>query len=80
MIDKAFEACFGFIHVLPGAFSGYRWEALKDDSNSKEKSVLDMYLEQVLDKDYQFESLDVANMFLAEDRILNLSIWNRRDK
>ena len=23
IIDKSFEALFGFIHVLPGAFSGY---------------------------------------------------------
>ena len=29
MIDKPFEAFFNFIHVLPGAFSGYRWKALK---------------------------------------------------
>lgn len=29
MIDKPFEAAFGYIHVLPGAFSGYRWKTLK---------------------------------------------------
>lgn len=29
LIDKPFEAMFDFIHVLPGAFSAYRMQALR---------------------------------------------------
>lgn len=43
LIDKAFESIFEFIHVLPGAFSGYNMKAIwgkydskLDDSNSDE--------------------------------------------
>ena len=33
-MDKSFESLFGFIHVLPGAFSVYRWESLSHGSKS----------------------------------------------
>jgi hypothetical protein len=39
VIDKPFEAAFGFIHVLPGAFSGYNMRTLisgNDDRLLKE--------------------------------------------
>jgi hypothetical protein len=29
-MDKGFEAAFGFIHVLPGAFSAYNMKAIVD--------------------------------------------------
>lgn len=68
---------FGFIHVLPGAFSAYRWEALKRDS--KKESILNAYLKTVT-TETKFESLKEANMYLAEDRILCLKIYSLREK
>ena len=35
VIDKPFEAAFGFIHVLPGAFSGYNMRALGADDDGR---------------------------------------------
>lgn len=53
MLDKNFEAAFGFIHVLPGAFSGYNMKALmkydEDDDNllkSYFKSIREKLLER----------------------------------
>lgn len=80
---------FGFIHVLPGAFSAYRYSALtpydkpypKINENNvevyedKKESILDAYLKTELDPSASHESLSEANMYLAEDRILCLSLF-----
>lgn len=83
IIDKAFESLTGFIHVLPGAFSAYRWEALSQyevEGQSEKVSILDDYLKTITIKDYQAKSLEEANMYLAEDRILCLKIYCRYGK
>jgi chitin synthase len=33
LIDKPFESWYNFIHVLPGAFSGYRMKAIKKEDD-----------------------------------------------
>lgn len=34
-LDKACEGVFGFVSVLPGAFSMFRWEAINGDPLDK---------------------------------------------
>lgn len=61
ILDKPLESAFGFISVLPGAFSAYRFQALKGRPLEQYFAGEDMH-----DKSNFF----TANMYLAEDRIL----------
>jgi len=63
-IDKAFESCFGFISVLPGAFSMFRWQAIKGDP-------LESFFKGL---DKSSHTPKEANAYLAEDRIMCLEI------
>ena len=63
-IDKAFESFFGFVSVLPGAFSTFRWKAIQGDPL---KSFF-----KGLNNDSH--TATEANMYLAEDRIMCLEI------
>ncbi len=47
IIDKPFESWFNFIHVLPGAFSGYRMKAIWKDNDGK---LLREYFKSINDK------------------------------
>ena len=80
IIDKSFESFFGFSHSLPNVFSAFRWDALKGDQN---KSLLDdIYLRSLVDAEYVYSkdfTLEQANMHLAEDRLLSLEIFSRKD-
>jgi len=66
-IDKCFESLFGFVSVLPGAFSTFRWEAIKGDPLRSFFKGLEG------DKHTAKE----ANMYLAEDRIMCLEILRK---
>lgn len=62
--DKANESFFGFNSVLPGAYSLFRWEAIRGEP-------LDQFFRNVYRKD-EPTSCAEANEFLAEDRIMCL--------
>lgn len=86
ILDKPTESVFGFISVLPGAFSAYRYIALQNDVNGKgplEKYFKGEFLHGSGDLDpeddeYELKSnqlkeeagIFTSNMYLAEDRIL----------
>ncbi|ETN41417.1 chitin synthase 2 [Cyphellophora europaea CBS 101466] len=75
ILDKPMESAFGFISVLPGAFSAYRYVALQNDKNG----------EGPLEKYFKGESMHAdagvftANMYLAEDRILCFELVSKRN-
>lgn len=64
--DKANESFFGFTSVLPGAYSMFRWKAIKGDP-------LDQFFKSVTRTDNP--SCAEANEFLAEDRVMCLQIY-----
>ena len=58
MLDKPFEAAFGYIHVLPGAFSGYRWKTLKSVPYKAIEYPDDDYDQMGTDRDLTFATDD----------------------
>ncbi|KAG8738149.1 Chitin synthase, class 1 [Ceratobasidium sp. 414] len=67
ILDKPLESVFGYITVLPGAFSAYRYIALQNDATGE--GPLQKYF---LGEKMHGAGADIftANMYLAEDRIL----------
>ena len=72
IMDKGLESIIGYVSVLPGAFSAYRWDCLNDEKtlnayfySQRPGAVLDLFK---------------ANMFLAEDRILCMELMCQKDR
>lgn len=75
ILDKPMESVFGYISVLPGAFSAYRYAALQNDINGH--GPLEKYFKgETLHTD---GGLFEANMYLAEDRILCFELVAKKD-
>ncbi|GAA5916862.1 hypothetical protein JCM6882_007436, partial [Rhodosporidiobolus microsporus] len=67
ILDKPLESIFGYISVLPGAFSAYRYIALKNDELGHGPLASYFKGEHLAGHD---ADLQTSNMYLAEDRIL----------
>ncbi|KAI5968166.1 chitin synthase I [Candida pseudojiufengensis] len=94
ILDKPTESAFGFISVLPGAFSAYRNIALQNDINGRgplEKYFKGEFLHSSgeldpLDDEYELKrallkeeaGIFTSNMYLAEDRILCFELVAKR--
>ncbi|KAL4468650.1 hypothetical protein ABPG74_005153 [Tetrahymena malaccensis] len=74
IIDKNFDSFLGFLHVLPGAWSAYRYDALEVKSDQKTNFMQENYFQSVLNPELLTNDIKEANKFLAEDRILCLGI------
>ncbi|GBC06930.1 hypothetical protein RclHR1_07140017 [Rhizophagus clarus] len=75
ILDKPLESIFGYITVLPGAFSAYRYKALQNNHDGK-GPLASYFLGE-----FQRGDADIftANMYLAEDRILCFELVVKRN-
>lgn len=71
-LEKAMESIFGYVSVLPGAFSAYRYEALQG-------APLDKYFFLESDENRLVVEPFSANMYLAEDRIMGFEMLVKKD-
>ncbi|VUG17675.1 CHS2 [Brettanomyces bruxellensis] len=77
ILDKPCESAFGYISVLPGALSAYRWSALQ--SNPDGSGPLSKYFEGEKCDEAVSRDIFSANMYLAEDRILAWALVSRKN-
>ncbi|KAG0324643.1 Chitin synthase, class 1 [Podila horticola] len=75
ILDKPMESVFGYISVLPGAFSAYRYTALQND-NAGNGPLASYFKGENPSGDK--EGIFTANMYLAEDRILCFELVAKR--
>ncbi|ORX91530.1 glycosyltransferase family 2 protein [Basidiobolus meristosporus CBS 931.73] len=69
ILDKPLESVFGYISVLPGAFSAYRYAALKNTAPGV-GPLASYFKGETMHGSNASGGIFEANMYLAEDRIL----------
>ncbi|KAJ7655266.1 chitin synthase [Mycena polygramma] len=70
ILDKPLESTFGYVSVLPGAFSAYRYRAILGRPLEQYFHGDHSLADRLGDKGINGMSIFQKNMFLAEDRIL----------
>lgn len=78
ILDKPLESMFGFISVLPGAFSAYRYSALEGRPLEQYFHGDHTLAKRLGKKGIDGMSIFRKNMFLAEDRILCFEVCFKR--
>lgn len=66
------ESVFGYISVLPGAFSAYRWVAIRGEPLNQYFYVEEHSVKQM--------GPFMANMYLAEDRVLCFELLSKKER
>ncbi|CEQ40468.1 SPOSA6832_02098 [Sporobolomyces salmonicolor] len=86
ILDKPLESVFGFISVLPGAFSAYRYKALLGRPletyflGEKARQLTGFCELNQMHQPGNLASLSDSNMYLAEDRILCFEIVAKKNE
>ncbi|KAF9159739.1 Chitin synthase, class 2 [Actinomortierella ambigua] len=78
ILDKPLESVCGYISVLPGAFSAYRYKALKDSSPGV--GPLASYFKGETLHTSGDAGIFESNMYLAEDRILCFELIAKKNE
>ncbi|PFH52304.1 glycosyltransferase family 2 protein [Amanita thiersii Skay4041] len=77
ILDKPLESVFGYISVLPGAFSAYRYRALLNGPDGK-GPLASYFKGEKMHGGTTSAGLFGRNMYLAEDRILCFEIVTKK--
>ncbi|KAF8203987.1 glycosyltransferase family 2 protein [Pholiota molesta] len=77
ILDKPLESVFGYISVLPGAFSAYRYKALQNGPDGK-GPLASYFKGETMHAAGSDAGLFERNMYLAEDRILCFEIVTKK--
>ncbi|KAK9488204.1 chitin synthase-domain-containing protein [Lipomyces starkeyi] len=78
ILDKPLESSFGYISVLPGAFSAYRYSAIEGQPLQQYFHGDHTMAKRLGKKGLEGMNIFTKNMFLAEDRILCFEVTFKR--